>query len=450
MVGANSVKYHGFINTDDIGKEIFTGWAQLEDYPYSCGYHTYRGPYFVKDALLHYPSLKFYPEQYSYSPGGCIDGAVRLATPPVGKCNSPMPYYFEATHAFEFAFNTAHLTKNGFRYWDTYGFMQRDFMIEYTEGLIEGWGQVVKHKPMKPARTTAFLSRCIDSEERYIDFGGMLNAYNISENSLGYMYESARLAGIPDGFTVIEESILDLSADMCDTLVLSTLKGADERVISKIRELYRDGVSLVALSDVSGLLNLFGVIEDKKEALTCRLCYGESEETVFNCKTEFSYKCGDARVLLWALDSEGGKHPLVIQKDRAYLINAPVSQIGHASYTELTAFSRENISELFRKATVSIMQKTSRSEIRADEKLGINRFYDIHGQELLLVTDYSDFDILKYSDASITYRVRLGEGYTEVETLYGKSPLKLCKDGKILELEFTLGYEESALLRLVK
>jgi hypothetical protein len=38
LVGFNSVKYQGFPPTDEIGSTVFTGWAQLEDYPYSCAY----------------------------------------------------------------------------------------------------------------------------------------------------------------------------------------------------------------------------------------------------------------------------------------------------------------------------------------------------------------------------------------------------------------------------
>ena len=447
LVGFNSAKYLGYPTNDEIGKTVFTGWAQLEDYPYSCSYHTYRGAYAVKDTLLHAPSMRFYPEQYSVSYGGCADGAVSYAAPPFGKGNTVMQPYFEATHAFEYAFNTPSLSKNGFRYWDTYGFMQRAFMREYVEGLIKGWSQVVKHKPAKPARTFAVLSYTPDEEERFATPAG---TYNISEKGVAYIDECSRYAGIPCGFSVSLETVMQLTPDTCDMLVLPTMSGVPSEVIKKIRSLYESGVALVAISDVSGLEDIFGVEKQHFTATVNKIHYYGEEELISPSEVDFIYKASDAEVVLYAEATDGERYAVLTRHNNAILITAPVLQIGYYTFPSLHSLARQSISELLRKSVCESLVSLTKSEILGKDNLGTTHFYDVHGNELLLAIDYSDYDIVHDETHTTKHRIKLGNEYKGVELLYGEEPILIYEDGRLTEIEVDLHYEESILLKLIR
>ncbi len=446
LVGFNSVKYQGFPPTDEIGSTVFTGWAQLEDYPYSCAYHTFRGAYAVKDSLLHAPSLTFYPEQYSVSYGGCADGAVSYAAPPFGKGNSTMLPYFEATHAFEYAFNTPHLSKDGFKYWSKRGFMQRGFMREYVEGFIKGWSQIVKHTPAKPTRTFAVLSYTPDEEERFATKAG---TFNISEKGVAYIDECSRYAGVPEGFSVSVDTIMNLTSEMCDMLVLPTLRGLDKKVIDKIRELHSEGVSLVAISDISGFEEIFGVKSSKKTVTVNKFIYNGEEELVAPCEVDFIYDTKDADVLLYAVSTEGEKYPVVTKKDNAVLITAPVLQLGTYTFPSLHSQAKQSISRLLRKSVCEALVDITQSNFIGMNNLGLTNFYDVHGNELLLAIDYSAYDIISENGIQ-RHRIKVSGDYKDVEVLYGEKPILLYENGKISEMEIDLHYEESMLLKLIK
>ena len=125
---------YGFETGDTLSDAIYTGFAQFEDYPASCAYQTYRGAFGAGTTLTNAPRLTIYPEQYTTSRGGIIDGAVYFAHPPIGAYRVPL--WFNTTHAREYVYNTPTKPPDGFRYWGTYGFMNADFSPEETEAFV--------------------------------------------------------------------------------------------------------------------------------------------------------------------------------------------------------------------------------------------------------------------------------------------------------------------------
>lgn len=100
----DALKYFGFPMNEDLCREYYDGFAVFEDYPFSCSYQTYRGAFTAMTVLLYFPALAIYPELYTGSRGGCIDGAVKYAHAPMGDYDCP-PYQ-NATLAFEYVYNT--------------------------------------------------------------------------------------------------------------------------------------------------------------------------------------------------------------------------------------------------------------------------------------------------------------------------------------------------------
>ena len=80
----DALKYFGFPMNEDLCREYYDGFAVFEDYPFSCSYQTYRGAFTTMTVLLYFPALAIYPELYTGSRGGSIDGAVKYAHAPMG------------------------------------------------------------------------------------------------------------------------------------------------------------------------------------------------------------------------------------------------------------------------------------------------------------------------------------------------------------------------------
>ena len=430
-----------------LAETLFDGFAQLEDYPYSCSYNTFKGAGFLMHVLLHNPNLTVYPEEYTSSAGGCIDGAVKDAHPPIGKYD--MQPYFNVSHSYEYAFNTSYLTTDGFAYWNTYGFMQRDFTTAFTEEFIKGWKNVNNHKPVKPLKATAFLSE-VSIDEDFVKVEG--DSYwfsNRSNAGLSYMFETSRLSGLPNGFTVSYKSILNLTSDMTDCIVLPSTSYAPKEVIDHIRKLYNEGVSLYAIGNVKGLEDIFEVEDcvSKAEIYKLRSAKG-TEETIYPDHAEFLYKpLTSESVVLWAESFDGHTFPAIIKGERTCLINASIDQLGRRSYENHHLFTATNISPLVRALTVQTLTALSKPVAKSDGA-GLTLFEDEHGNTLMLVIDYSDYDL---ADTERTWNstVMFNElKVNEIEVLYGNKPSVLKKNGEVKGVFFELHQQECALYKL--
>lgn len=445
----NSLMHVGFPADERLSDIFFDGFAQLEDYPYSCCYNTYKGPFLLSHVLLHVPNLHVYPEQYTASEGGCIDGAVKNANPPLGRYD--MPGYFNVTHAYEYVYNTAHLTKDGFKFWENRGFMQRDFTPEFVDAFIRGWKHVLSHEPAAPLRSTAYISEMPAEENLIQPDGDTLIVTNRSDTGIAFVYETARTGGLPNGFTLRWEMLDALSPEMTDCIVLPSLKNAPEAAIERLRALYKQGISLIAVSHVDGLEDLFGVRPHSRDAVICRLKTPDGQcENAFPESTCFLYEATDAEVLLTGETAEGEAHPVLMAHDRTLILNAPVSDLNRQTFPKagLHKSYQPSLSVLLRQTLTQRMRRLSNPVALSDHG-GLTLFRDRQGHTLLLAIDYSPYElngvhrqyesVISFNDVAVK----------SISCIYGPQPSVLRdENGDVRGLYLKLHQQECALLQL--
>lgn len=434
---------YGFKDGDTISDDIYTGFAQFEDYPMSCAYQTYRGAFGVGASLVKAPNLRIYPEQYKSSKGGCIDGAVYFAYPPIGKIEHPA--WFNNTHAREYVYNTARKTEDGYAYWNTYGFMKNDFPRESDESFVKEWKYILRHKPKSHMKSPVFVCEFDDSDDGFDgDFQGWLTPYNVSEEGVGYLYESTRMAGIPSGVFTDWKALMTITAEDTDLLVLPSTLSAPAEAIAKIRELYSNGVSLIAVSRVDGLEDIFGV-RYAPQKVKFNLIETESErDNVYPYEEEARYESDGAECIITASGV-----PAIFKQGRTAILNISPNAIGRSYFYEKPENARSSNNELLRKTINNLILNLS-SPIAISDGAGITMLKDTSDNTILLAIDYSNHDQkkLEFQRESV---IRFNEGeYTDAESLTGIPMRKLIsKSGRLDGVVITLKQHESAIIKLI-
>lgn len=438
----HSARAFGYNPDDSLAEDVFTGFALFEDYPSPCGYPTYRGAFAVMTFLLHVPNLVIYPEQYSGSDGGCIDGAVKFAYAPMGKYDTPV--YFNSTHAFEYVFNTPHRSTKGYKYWTAYGFHRRDHEPEMADKLTLDWKKVIDNKPRKPLRTMAMITEYYDAEDVYSDENLTLHRFttlaNTSEQAHGYIFDCSREAGLNAPFAMKFESLSSLTEDECDVLVLPTLKYATKEAIGEIRRLYESGVSLIAVSDVCGLEDIFGVKKNEQSALVTELCTDKESELIYPNEATFKYESDGADVIM---SSESGM-PILLKNGRSLLINAPISKLGHECFEGREGKTKNNVSILLKKILKEEMAKLS-SPLVKGENVGVTLFESEKGNIQLLAIDYSAYDNRGITEREAVIKIN----FTVKELTSDREFVSVRDtDGNVREIRFKILPHESIMFRL--
>ncbi len=443
-VSYHSARAFGYDPDDSLAKDIFTGFAVFEDYPSPCAYPTYRGAFAAMTFLLHCPDLVIYPEQYSGSDGGCIDGGVKFAYAPMGKYDTPL--YFNSTHAFEYVFNTPHRTKDGYRYWSSYGFHRRDHEPEMADRLTRDWKTVIDNKPCRPLRTMAMITEYFDEEDFFSAENLTLHGYtvfsNVSEEGHGYVFDCVRESGLNSPFAIKSETLSSLNENECDVLVIPTLKYASKETVSEIRRLYECGVSLIAVSDVCGLEDIFGVRENNRKERITELCTAKGNELIFPNEAEFKYDADGAQTVM---ASENGT-PVLLRNKGTLLINAPVSKLGYECFEGREGKTKNNVSELLRRTLKEEMIKLS-SPLILGENVGITLFESEKGNTQLLAIDYSAYDNRNITEREAVVRIN----FPIKEALSDRSFVSVRdKNGNITEIRFKILAHEAVMFRLIK
>lgn len=425
-----------------ITKDIFTGFAIFEDYPFSCSYQTYRGAFTLMTLLLHCPGLTIYPEQYSGGRGGCIDGAVKFAHAPMGKYD--LPSYQNATHAFEFVFNTAHKLADGYHYWDTYGFHRAPSLIE---DLSVAWKYVIQNKPRQPMKSMAILAEYSDKED-YFEIYKHNNGkqtygiVNPSEMGHGVIYETARESGVPNPFALKYDALSSLTGEECDILVLPCLKEVDSSIIREIRRLYNEGVNLMATSDVSGLEDIFGVAKDERMVNINCISAGDDKEFVRECEAKLNYRPSVGTPVL----SDGNGNPLIIKTSRTLLINTSVTNLGSSDSIHMVVGRAPHIiGHLLRQSLIAAIRSLS-APLALGENVGVTLFQTHDNRNMLLAIDYTPFDNVERKPKEAVIKLNI-ETCKEVkcdrQIFVGK------KDGIVKELRFSIKEHESVFVELL-
>lgn len=425
-----------------ISKDIFTGFAVFEDYPYSCSYQTYRGAFAIMTILLHCPGLTIYPEQYSGGRGGCIDGAVKFAHAPMGKYD--LPSYQNATHAYEFVFNTAHRLADGYHYWSTYGFHRGPGLIA---DLALAWKYVLQNKPKQPLRSMAFLAE-YSAKEDYFEIYKHNNGnqtygiINPSEMGHGLVYEVAREGGVPAPFALKYDVLSTLTNEECDLLVIPSLKGVDSAIVNEIRRLYNEGVNLIAVSDVSGLEDIFGVTGDERVVNINCVKYGVEEEFIKSSDARLLYREANSSPIM----TDGNGNALIIKTARTLLINTSVTNLGASDSKHLVVGKAPHIiGRLLRTALRDGVRELS-SPLALGENVGVTLFRTHDNRNMLLVMDYTPFDNVDRSTKEAIIKLNIDtcrDVKTEREIFVGK------KNGIVKELRFDIKAHESVFVELI-
>lgn len=439
----HSLATYGISDMDALSDEIFNGFAIFEDYPYSCSYQTYRGAFMLMTILLHSPRLTVYPEQYGGSRGGCIDGAVKFAHAPMGDYS--IEAYMNSTHAYEYVFNTAHRLTDGYHYWNTYGFHRGANPI--VNDLVKDWRYVIENKPKKPMRSTAFLAEYSNREEVFKVYDVDDNTHNCyimnqSEAGHGVIFECTREAGISNGFALKYDVLADMKADECDVLVLPSLKYATEQVIEEIRRLYNEGVNLIAVSDVTGLEDIFGVKKAERTVRLSAVLYSGETEYVRPNDAKLMYISDGAKAVM---TSDTGEE-LMFKTDRTAIINTDVVNLGGADSRYMChANTVHIIGRLLRKSLKSILRELS-APLAIGMNVGTTLFETEDGRIMLLVIDYTPFDNADHGIREAVVELNM-ESVTEIkserEMFVGR------KDGKISEIRFDIKPHESVFIECV-
>lgn len=432
----HSLKYFGFPENEALSNEYYSGFAIFEDYPFSCSYQTHRGAFSAMTLLTKFPKLTLHPELYTGSRGGCIDGAVKYAHAPMGDYECP-PYQ-NSTLAFEYVFNTAYKTKDKFGYWNTYGFHRGLDTCDYINEFVHNWHYVYEHKPLRPLRSAAYI---IDFEGDKDIYRPECGFYNRSESGLAFLHECARESGVPCGFGVNPDALSSLSEKDCDLLVVPSLAHADKTYVSEIRRLYNAGVSLIALSDISGLEDIFGVEKAPVTETIRSVEYKGKKELVYNTENSFTYKPTTANVQMTANDTL----PVIISTDRTALINTAVFSLGCAVKSKTTGSNGAFIvGKLIKQALKDIFTNMS-APLAFGKNVGITLFEDEHKNTMLLAINYTPFDNCTHDITEAVVEININD-VTEVSS--DVSTKTACLNNAIKELRFDIQPHGFAFIKL--
>ncbi len=440
----NMLKYVGLDVDKDIA-EFYKGWYQFEDYPSSCAYYAFRGSFAAMTMKLHNPNLKIYPEMYIDGKRCCADGLVAYARPPFGS-DFNFPPYYHATQAFEYVYSTAHKKADGtYDYWRDYGFMMRDTFTEYIEEFVKRWKYVNIYNPAKPLKTLAFVADYNPDDDHYdLQYQDRYNwnlFYNKSECTQSFINSVARKAGYGAGFALKNDTIKTLTPDETNVLVLASVKNLDEETIAHIRNLYENGVSLIATSDVDGLEDIFGVKENPKTIHTDTLYFGGKEENIYPLDIEFKYEAAGANTVVFANENA----PAILKNGHAVLINAPAPMLGVDWYYEQVQFGRDNISDLMHEAMEAVLSEITDAPVKANG-CGLSAVTTKEGKTVLVLFNYTPYH-MEHLPTEVTVDINI-KGVKDISCEDVKFT-KFTKDGQIYKLKATLPPRSIAVIELI-
>ena len=369
--------------------EIMDGFWIFEDYPFITAQHTHYSAWNMLGILMHMSKANVVVELFGSFDPVCPDGFVFHAFPPMGGIY--VESYRTVTQIYEHLY--AAVYKNGaFHYYNNPKFQ---FLQSYnTEAkkrfaeLLKGYGVYLNNKPEKPERSAVFVQEYTNDDVRFgFDFYDR-DANNISQAGLSYIYETLAEAGIPKGFATDFDGITDLDEAKIDLLVLPSLKYAPENVKEKIRQLSEKGISLVAVSDISDLTDIFGVKKQPVKKEVCLLKNDDENEIITKREAEFLYKEETAEVILYAVTTDGETLPFILKYNNNVIINSYICRVGCSEYVH-DGFGISNVGKLIKKTVTKLLKDLSKPLAVADNNCGINIFKNEKNEKMILLTDYT-------------------------------------------------------------
>ena len=229
--------------------------------------------------------------------------------------------------------------------------------------------------PVKPLRGCVFLYEIPDEDDRFNpdcsydpfakgDYGLCGRpVHNISEAGLSYVYRMVRESGIPVNTITSYAALDDYSKENADILVLPSLNGVCAEVKEKLRRLYENGTPLIAVSEVEGLEDIFGVKLNRHRRRLTYLEKNGEREYIAPIDTEIYYDADGCDVLVTA---DGGE-PIIMRKGNALLINAPIGEVGIETLKYAAFLGSYNISAIIENTVSESIVALSTSEFRASK-----------------------------------------------------------------------------------
>ena len=459
--GASTLKWQG--NDPKRLHEMFDGYLQFEDYPHDCNYSTTKGAFALGTIQYLDPKVKIFPEIYDSWLEGCPDEALPGAHPPLGYFYC-QPYAC-MTQIFEYIYNTSHYfaDKKEYGYWREFGLMLFSAYVTKTkekfDEMLPAWGKAMENKPVKPLRGCVFLYEIPEEDDRfnpdcsYDQFAGGdyglcgRPVHNISETGLSYVYRMVRESGIPVNTITSYSALNYYNQENTDILVIPSLKGVKQEIKEKIRELYEKGTPIIAVSEVEGLEDIFGVTLNRRRTRLTYLTDKQQTEHIAPIDTEVYYDVTEGKVLLYADNDE----PILIQKGNALLINAPIGEVGIETLKYAAFLGAYNISSLLENIVTDTITKLSTSKFRASKRCGITPFVNEKQEDILLLIDYSkDLDGIDYENGRLV-EVNIPKGYKGVEGIYNAKDIGAhTQNGNITKIILPILRQQSVLVKLIK
>ena len=163
---------------------------------------------------------------------------------------------------------------------------------------------------------------------------------NVSEEGIAHLYETSRMNGLPMGSFAAWDILDTLSAKDTDLIILPSTVGLSKERLDLLRKLYKNGVSLFAVSRVDGLEDLFGVEYSPEEKRIYTVEADGKQEDVYPYTDTFNYKANGAETLM----SASGV-PVYFKYGRTALLNTAAYSVGRIHYKEHPYLGRTTNSE---------------------------------------------------------------------------------------------------------
>lgn len=376
-------------------KDVYNGFMKFEDYPYICGYATHICGWTLSTIKLMAKDLCVAPELYDSLGVDCPDPHVIYAKPPKGEIYA-RPYQ-TVTQLYEYLYNTAIYDNGEFRYWqdgliNMYDHKSYEPEKRYTD-FLKAWGFYLKNKPNKPIPSVGYIADFSPKDDvREPDLDQDI-IYNMSLTAMSFVHSVHSESGLPTGFVTDFNSVMNLTKDDVQVLVVPSLYDAAPELKAHIRKLYKDGVSLIATGNVDGLEDIFGVKPDEHKEFVTSISYkGETENIYpYNCTFRYTAVNSAQPVVL----TKSGQSAVVIEGDRTLLINSSVGHLGIDTLMQLEEMCRKNISKLLYNACRDFLLRSINVGVTVvSEKVGVKAVLSKVGDLLVMLTDYttsSDF-----------------------------------------------------------
>ena len=428
--------------------KIMDGYWVFEDYPFITDQKSYCSSWGAINNLLHFADVNFAIEIFSNFDPVCPDGAVCFAYPPMGGIY--VESYRTVTQVYEHLYATAY-REGAFRYYENPAFQ---FMQVYSteapkrmEEFLKGYGVYLKNKPKSPERSIVFVSEYEPSDNRFDMEYSFRGPNNVSQAAEAYLYGLSAMAGLPKGYSTDFKGLCELDRNKIDVCVLPSVKSASESLLNTVRKLSEDGVPLFAVSDVSGLEDLFGVEKDGC-ARTVSLLENETEsEIITKRKTEFFYRPTTAKVLLYAISEDGERVPFILKNGKNVLINAYVVAVGADDFVE-HPFGGANVSVLLKDTLMELLRELSTPVATVDGECGISVFSGEDGEKRIVLTDYTKCRSTENKNVTVRLNFEASDVWCVMHEDMQITPSKIKNDGRLLGFGVTLRPGESAMFKL--